>query len=80
MTCRELIEFLIDYDSGELDGDVRAEFERHLGTCPPCLAYLDTYRRTVQLGREALADGDGAALPEMPEELVRAILAARAQR
>lgn len=80
MTCREVIDFLLDYDSGELEAPVRAEFDRHLGICPPCVAYLATYRRSVELGRDAFSASGESALAEVPDELVRAILAARAQR
>ena len=76
MTCRELAEFLIDYLSGELPSDVRAQFEYHLGECPDCVAYLDSYRRTIQLSKQSLVD-PGEAVPAMPDDLVRAILASR---
>ena len=76
MTCREVIDFLMDYSSGELDPAIRKEFERHLGLCPPCVAYLDTYQKTVEL-EKSLCDPDGAA-PPIPEDLVQAILSARA--
>ena len=31
ITCRELTDFLIDYTSGDLPPNQRAEFERHPG-------------------------------------------------
>jgi len=75
MTCKELIDFLMDYLDGELPGEVRAEFERHVKDCPPCLNYLDSYRTAVELGRKVCEAED--ALPcEVPEPLVQAILAA----
>jgi len=77
LTCRELIDFLMAYLDGELPAAQRADFERHLGVCPPCLNYLETYKETVRLGKACCADD---ALPaDVPEELVRAILAARRQ-
>jgi anti-sigma factor (TIGR02949 family) len=79
LTCRDLIEFLRAYLDGELPSELRRRFEDHLDACPPCLHYLDSYRETVSLAGEASgACGAGEALPEdVPEELVRAILAAR---
>jgi len=73
-TCRELYEFLGDYHAGELDPLRASAFERHLSLCPSCRVYVDSYRRTVELEKEAF---DDAALPPPPEELVEAILAIR---
>jgi len=73
-TCREVIGFLDDYWSGELDPMRRNAFERHLALCPSCRHYLDSYRRTVEMEREAYADPD---LQDPPEELMEAILAIR---
>ena len=78
ITCRELIGFIADYLDGELAAPMRHEFERHLKVCPSCVAYLEGYRRTIQLGKMALAPTDDPA--PVPEELVRAIRAARAPK
>lgn len=78
-TCRELIEFLIDYHEGTLEPSVRAEFDRHLAACRACRDYLDSYARTIELARDALDDqalaDDGCA--QMPEDLIRGIVRAR---
>ncbi len=77
LTCRELIEFLDSYVADELPAERAAEFERHLGGCPSCRAYLATYRAAIRLGRGALDAEAGRTVPELPADLVRAILAAR---
>lgn len=77
MTCRELIEFLMDYTSGMLPAEQRAEFERHLSLCPPCVAYLKTYEQTVRLSRDAMHVCDDGPAHPAPEELVRAVMAAK---
>jgi anti-sigma factor RsiW len=76
MTCRDVIEFLMDYEAGDVTPAERSIFDAHLAICPECVAYLNTYRTTVALGRAA-ARVENAQCPEAPEELVRAILAAR---
>jgi anti-sigma factor RsiW len=78
MTCREVLEFLMQYLDGELPPDQAARFEEHMGVCPACVDYLSTYREAVRLGREACAD-DNSACKDVPEDLIRAILAARRQ-
>jgi anti-sigma factor RsiW len=81
LTCREFIEFLMEYLERALPVQRLSEFERHLGGCSSCRAYLQNYQSTVRLGRAAFADpeaGPDDALPEdVPEDLVKAILAAR---
>lgn len=76
LSCREFVEFLLDYIEDRLGDSERSVFEAHMGDCPPCGTYLETYRETVRLGRSVCGAED--ALPEdVPEDLVRAILAAR---
>jgi anti-sigma factor RsiW len=77
MTCRELVDFIADYVSGDLSADEGTRFERHLAQCPECVAYLRTYRATIALEKSAFADRDGPPPEEIPESLIRAILAAR---
>jgi anti-sigma factor RsiW len=77
VTCREFADFIMDYTSGELPADVGTRFEEHLHICPNCLAYLASYQATVRLGRRAFDCDDEPVPPTVPEELVKAILAAR---
>ena len=77
MTCRELVDFLGAYLDGELSDEVRRRFEEHLAACPECATYLKTYRQTVKLTKRAFQDLDGPLPAGVPEDLVKAILAAR---
>lgn len=80
MTCREFADFIADYLAGELAPETRAQFDRHLGVCPNCVAYLSNYRDTVALGRQAFADDDAAVPGDVPNDLVQAILSSRRER
>jgi anti-sigma factor (TIGR02949 family) len=62
LTCKTLVDLLVDYLDGALTPDVLEELERHLQDCPPCLAYLNTYRKTAELAGQATN-------VEMPPEL-----------
>ena len=75
MTCREVLDFLMTYLDGELSPQQRAEFDRHLGVCPSCVNYLDTYKSTIRIGKAAL--NNDADCGSVPEELVKAIRATR---
>ena len=74
MTCREFVEFLMEYLLGEVD---RERFDAHLAVCPACVNYLKTYQETVKAGKAAFARPDEKLPEEPPEELVKAILASR---
>jgi anti-sigma factor RsiW len=76
MTCRDVVEFLMNFLDGELPEQERARFEEHLCCCPPCVNYLKTYEEAIKLEKGCLC-GPNSPLPPIPEELVRAILAAR---
>ena len=77
MTCREFADYMMDYLSGELSPESRAQFERHVSLCANCRKYLTSYDETVKLGKRAFEDDDAALPADVPEQLVEAILAAR---
>ena len=76
MTCREMIDFLMDYLEGELPPEDHARLDVHLAACPECVDYLDSYEQTVRLGK-ICCEAEDAGAEALPEELVQAILAAR---
>lgn len=80
MTCREFADFIADYLSGELSSGTRTQFEQHLEVCPNCVAYLSNYRDTIGLGKAVMAADDAAVPADVPDDLVKAILAARRTR
>jgi anti-sigma factor RsiW len=74
MNCREFTEFLHEYLFGDLPAEERVEFEKHLAECPWCVAYLHSYRKTIQLEQAALAaPEDGPPPADAPAELVRGV-------
>jgi anti-sigma factor RsiW len=80
ISCREMAEFLDDYTDGRLSPERQAIFDRHLRICGECDAYLASYRETIAMGKAAFEDPDDLALKVAPENLVRAILAARKKK
>ena len=78
MNCREFTEFLHEYLFGNLPAEELAEFEKHLAECPWCQAYLDSYKKTIELEQAAFViPEDGPPPADAPEELIQAILHAR---
>jgi anti-sigma factor RsiW len=77
MKCRELADFLMDYVNGDLPADSRAQFELHLSKCSNCEAYLVQYKVTIQAGQMACEELSEAMV--LPEDLIKAVLAAKAK-
>jgi anti-sigma factor RsiW len=77
VTCREFADFMADYLSGELSHDIRVRFDEHLSVCPNCVTYLANYEKATALGRQAFQESDSTLAAGVPDELVKAILAAR---
>ncbi|MBI3817072.1 MAG: zf-HC2 domain-containing protein [Planctomycetes bacterium] len=75
MSCREIADFILAYLNHELSAAQSREFERHLAICPACVRYIDSYNKTVQLGKAAWLETP--ATEPVPDALVRAILEAR---
>lgn len=80
MNCQAMIDFLMDYLDGALPAEEHSSFEAHLNRCPPCKAYMISYRQCIELGKTCLSCEGEEPTPELPEELVKAILEARRQK
>jgi anti-sigma factor (TIGR02949 family) len=61
-TCKESVDLLLEFLEGEMPEEQAKRLEEHLGSCPPCVDFLRTYRATPTLCKRALAK-------QMPEEL-----------
>ena len=77
VTCREFADFMADYLADELSPAIRDSFDEHLRLCPNCGRYLASYKETLALGSHAFDDPEAMLPPEVPEDLVQAILAVR---
>jgi hypothetical protein len=64
LSCREIFERLGDYIDHELDPDLCDKIESHVENCEPCIAFINTLRRTVELFH---GYGETDAKRELPE-------------
>ncbi|MGQ9636000.1 MAG: anti-sigma factor family protein [Bryobacteraceae bacterium] len=71
--CLELFERLSAYLDGELPVEERRRIEEHICGCPPCVEFLESLRRTVDL---CLGLEPDAPPPPIPAELKKRLLAA----
>ena len=74
IACATGVELLNDYLECVLTDEVRAALDAHVATCERCVAFIDSYRATPRLLREATE----ASLPDDVQQSLRAFL--RTQR
>jgi anti-sigma factor RsiW len=67
MNCDKTISLLLELLEDEIDPKTKKEFLGHLQECPPCLRFLETYKKTTQLCSNALKK---AAPPELTNRLM----------
>ncbi len=78
MTCREFIEMIDEYLAASSTAESRAECDAHLAKCLYCRDYLKTYRDTIGLLKDALANTpDAQVSPEVAQTLAKAVREAR---
>src|SRR3990172_5269179 len=53
-TCKRATSLIWDYLTGELDPEMAISFEDHLSKCSDCMAFLNTYKKTIQITRSYL--------------------------
>jgi anti-sigma factor RsiW len=51
ITCKDLLERLVDFLNGELVAEHKETVEVHIKGCPKCESYVTTYSRTIKITR-----------------------------
>jgi hypothetical protein len=68
LDCRRIAEILGEYLEGTLPRDTAERLEWHLDGCAPCVAFVNTYRGTIDAARTLRE-------VEVPAELKRRLIA-----
>jgi hypothetical protein len=71
--CRQIAELLGDYLEGTLPRATRELIDFHIDGCAPCVAFLNTYRGTVDATRRL---GDIPIPPELKKRLLAVVKSA----
>jgi hypothetical protein len=79
VTCKKATALLAGYVGGILSPELGTAFEAHLRACPDCLSFLNTYRKTMVLVKNFLAENSaGDDLDEIRGYLVKKLKTRRA--
>lgn len=54
LSCRKATALISDYVNGRLDPLLQDAFDRHVSICPDCIAFLNTYKKALQLAKSFL--------------------------
>lgn len=65
--CRQLAELLGDYLDGSLPKRTRELLDWHIDGCPPCVAFVNTYRGTIDAATKL---HDTEIPPELKQRLI----------
>lgn len=72
--CRQIAELLGDYLDGTLPKRTRDLLEWHIEACAPCVAFVNTYRGTVDAAARL---GSLEIPPELKQRLIAVLRASR---
>lgn len=65
--CKDIFLALSDYLDGELDPKFCSVLEEHMRDCPPCIAFLKSLKKTIEVTNKAQSDAGQA--PEISGEV-----------
>ncbi|MGI9349984.1 MAG: anti-sigma factor family protein [Rhizobiaceae bacterium] len=77
MTCVEFEDFIIDYLDDNLPARQKRLFDLHMKVCRECREYLKAYRLSIYLARSSIAQHSKNVLEDVPEDLLKAVVAVR---
>jgi predicted anti-sigma-YlaC factor YlaD len=63
ISCREILDFLSAYLEQDLDSDTIKHVDDHLRDCPPCVQFVESFRRMIA------ATGQLPTIQTIPPEL-----------
>jgi len=51
--CKAIFALLSDYLDRELPDELCRDIDRHIADCPPCVSFVESLRKTIELCRSA---------------------------
>jgi len=76
LECRQIADLLGDYFEGSLPRETRDLIDFHIDGCPPCVAFLNTYKGTMDATRRL---PDVPIPPELKNRLLNVLKSSKFQ-
>lgn len=70
--CKQMFARLSEYLDMELPPAICKEIDSHFESCPPCIEFLDTFRKSIELCREYSPSERPAPLTDAARDELRA--------
>lgn len=77
LECRRIAELLADYIDGTLPRETCELIDWHIEGCPPCVAFVNTYRSTIVTARRL---PDPTIPPELKQRLLKVLQSRQTSR
>ncbi len=77
ITCKAFNDFILSYLDGELTPRQSRLFKIHIFFCRECREYLEAYKRSIELSKLLNEEINTPLVEDAPEDLIKAILAAK---
>jgi anti-sigma factor RsiW len=72
VTCRQfIVDLLVQFLEGTTEPSLTLTIEEHIGQCPPCITFIETYKTTRQAVHLLRYEEIPVELTERLSELVR---------
>ncbi|MCC6368857.1 MAG: zf-HC2 domain-containing protein [Bryobacterales bacterium] len=63
LECKEIFEKLSEYLDRQLPADMCDQIDEHIGACPPCVQFVESLRKTMELCKDLQEEEKPAPLP-----------------
>ena len=61
--CKDIFALLSEYLDEELPDDICSQIDSHISACPPCVDFVESLKKTIELTRGFHPSDDIGALP-----------------
>jgi len=79
-TCKQMTDLIFKYANDTLAPRLKRDFHRHLAICPDCIAFLNTYKKTITLTRAVRTEEMPAKVRDNLLEFLRSRARKRSKR
>ncbi|MBV6430304.1 MAG: hypothetical protein IANPNBLG_00413 [Bryobacteraceae bacterium] len=64
LECKEIFEQLSEYLDRQLPADLCDQIDAHIEACPPCVRFVESLRKTMELCKDLKEEEKPAPLPD----------------
>ncbi len=62
--CKDIFALLSEYLDEELPDDICTQIDSHISACPPCVEFVESLKKTIELTRGFHSTDEPAPMPD----------------